>query len=196
MMCHDYLCFTTCLIMPFSKTWLRWKSVHSAAASSQAENESKAALHFDLKVKRKSLYHWRSCAARLETKKKSQGCFKELSLLHYYINQIPIHAFEYISLTDFFFFLARCYFFAFLPAVAQCFLHLRLLRMFWGKWTAALHLRQRDESSPGCLAVQHRALEASQSRILIITQTLFSSQWQHLKLVCERFSGSTQLLGS
>lgn len=104
MMCHDYLCFTTCLIMPFSKTWLRWKSVHSAAASSQAENESKAALHFDLKVKRKSLYHWRSCAARLETKKKSQGCFKELSLLHYYINQIPIHAFEYISLTDFFFF--------------------------------------------------------------------------------------------
>lgn len=49
MMCHDYLCFTTWLIMSFSKTWLRWKSAHSAAASSQRENESKAALHFDLK---------------------------------------------------------------------------------------------------------------------------------------------------
>lgn len=103
MMCHDYLCFTTCLIMSFSKTWLPWKSVHSAAASSQTENDSKAALHFDLKVKRKSLYHWRSCAARLETKKKSQGCFKQLSLLHYHINQILIHAFEYISLTNLFF---------------------------------------------------------------------------------------------
>ncbi|XP_075893516.1 uncharacterized protein sfi1 isoform X2 [Nelusetta ayraudi] len=31
------------------RTWLRWKSAHSAAASSQRENESKAALHFDLK---------------------------------------------------------------------------------------------------------------------------------------------------
>lgn len=51
-MCHDYLCFTTWLIMSFSKMWLRWKSAHSAAASSQTENESKAALHFDLKEDR------------------------------------------------------------------------------------------------------------------------------------------------
>lgn len=59
----NYLCLTACLVVSFSKTWLRWKSAHSTAASVQTENESK------------SLNHWRSCAAPLETKEKSQGCF-------------------------------------------------------------------------------------------------------------------------
>lgn len=62
-MSSNYFCLITCLIVSFSKTWLRWKSAHSTAASAQTENESK------------SLDHWRSCAARLEIKEKSQGCF-------------------------------------------------------------------------------------------------------------------------
>lgn len=176
--------------MSFPKKWFQWESELSTAGSSQRENESKAAAHFDLKVKRKILCHWRSCAAPKETKKKLNGGF---SVLHYLNNQELIHSRDYISLTGFFF--AHCHCFAFLSAMAQCFRHLRLLRMFWSKWTAALHLRQWDENSSGSLTEQHRDADPKPC-ILIRNQTLFSNQWQHSKLVCERFSESTELLNS
>lgn len=154
--------FSTCLIMSFSKTWFQRKSEHSTAASSQRENESKAAAHFDLKVKRKIFYHWRSCAARQGTKKNLNGCF---SFFYSRNNQVLIHSFDYISVTVFFYY---CHFFAFLSALAHCFRHLRLLGMFWRKWAAALHLRQWDENSSECLTVQHRDTGDSQPCILII----------------------------
>lgn len=81
--------------MSFLKTGFWWKSEHSTAAGSQRENESKAAAHFDLKVKRKILRHWRSCAARRETKKELNGCF---SFLYYHINQKLIN---FLYHTDF-----------------------------------------------------------------------------------------------
>lgn len=59
----------------WSKIWLHWKEMHVAACC-QKEKESKAALHFILRLKRKTLHCWESYVARLQTKKKSQGHYK------------------------------------------------------------------------------------------------------------------------
>lgn len=84
---------------PFSKAWRQWKSMHSTACG-QKEKESKAARHFDLKVKRKTLCCWKSYMTRLQTKKKSQGRF--ISLLSFYTVFLHVislihNTFEYIS---------------------------------------------------------------------------------------------------
>uniref|UniRef100_A0A8C2ZKN4 Sfi1 spindle body domain-containing protein n=1 Tax=Cyclopterus lumpus TaxID=8103 RepID=A0A8C2ZKN4_CYCLU len=58
-----------------SRTWLHWKEMHTAACC-QKEKESKAALHFMLRLKKKTLHDWKSYVSSLQTKKKSQGCYK------------------------------------------------------------------------------------------------------------------------
>uniref|UniRef100_A0A3Q3E666 Uncharacterized protein n=1 Tax=Labrus bergylta TaxID=56723 RepID=A0A3Q3E666_9LABR len=52
--------------------WLQWKESHTTALC-QKERESKAALHFMLSLKRKSLYCWKCYISIIQTKKESQG---------------------------------------------------------------------------------------------------------------------------
>lgn len=124
----------------------RWRSEHSTAVGSQNENESKA---------------------QQEKKKKLNGY---LTFLLHHITHVLIHSLDYILLTDCFVRLMLFYFFAFLSALVQSFRHLRLLGMFWRKWTDALHLRQWNENSSKCLTGQHRDTNDSQTRILIINR--------------------------
>lgn len=58
-----------------SKILLHWKEMHTAACC-QKEKESKAALHFILLLKRKTLNRWKCYVSTLQTKKKSQGYYK------------------------------------------------------------------------------------------------------------------------
>ncbi|XP_040060879.2 protein SFI1 homolog isoform X1 [Gasterosteus aculeatus] len=51
---------------------LHWKEMHTAACC-QKEKESKAALHFILLLKRKTLNRWKCYVSTLQTKKKSQA---------------------------------------------------------------------------------------------------------------------------
>lgn len=86
--------FSLVLIVSFSKMG---KSEHPA--SSHRENESKAAAHFNYKLKEKILYHWRSFAARQKTKKKSHGCLFVLALSY----PSNTSSFFWLSVTNFFF---------------------------------------------------------------------------------------------
>lgn len=56
----------------FLKIWLQWKEMHKVALC-QREKESKAEVHFILRLKRQTLHHWKSYVSCLQTKKKSQG---------------------------------------------------------------------------------------------------------------------------
>lgn len=174
----------TCVMMcePFSKAWLQWKSMHSTARK-EKEKESKAARYFDLKVKRKTLCCWKSFMTRLQAKKKSQGHFI-LSLLFYSVlycilaYNITFHnTFEYIS--SLVHILILFYFSYLFLALAQHFLHLQQMRMFWRKWCSALHLKRWQENclpaarSLAAQDTQHRALGDWKHCILIIKPTLF-----------------------
>ncbi|XP_078104755.1 protein SFI1 homolog isoform X1 [Sander vitreus] len=64
-----------------SRTWLHWTEMHTAACC-QKEKESKAALHFILRLKRKALHHWKSYVSCLQTKKKSQAVVQRTCALH------------------------------------------------------------------------------------------------------------------
>ncbi|XP_044028465.1 protein SFI1 homolog isoform X3 [Siniperca chuatsi] len=55
-----------------SRTWLQWKEMHTTACC-QKEKESKAVLHFILRLKRKTLHCWKTYVFCLQTKKKSQA---------------------------------------------------------------------------------------------------------------------------
>lgn len=63
--------------------------------------------------------------------------------------------------------------------LAQRLCHLRLVRMFWNKWSSALHHKQREENrwhAAGHWAVQstqRKALEHWKACILNMKQTLF-----------------------
>ncbi len=69
--------------------------MHSAACC-QKEKESRAALHFILRLKRKTLHRWKNYVSCLRTKKESQGHYKlpvSLSLFsftsHVYLTACP-----------------------------------------------------------------------------------------------------------
>ncbi|XP_056241687.1 protein SFI1 homolog [Seriola aureovittata] len=53
------------------RTWLHWKEMHTASCC-QKKKESKASLHFILKLKRKTLHQWMSYVSCCQTKRKSQ----------------------------------------------------------------------------------------------------------------------------
>ncbi|XP_042362696.1 protein SFI1 homolog [Plectropomus leopardus] len=54
------------------RAWLQWKEMHTAACC-QKEKESRAALHFILTLKRKTLHSWKTYVSCFQTKKKSQA---------------------------------------------------------------------------------------------------------------------------
>ncbi|XP_070815799.1 protein SFI1 homolog [Chaetodon trifascialis] len=64
-----------------SRTWLLWKEMHTAACC-QREKESKAALHFILRLKRSTLHHWKIYMSRLQVKKKSQAVAQRAYHVH------------------------------------------------------------------------------------------------------------------
>ncbi|XP_041806379.1 protein SFI1 homolog isoform X2 [Chelmon rostratus] len=64
-----------------SRTWLQWKEMHTAAFC-QREKESKAALHFILRLKRNTLHHWKTYVSHLQIKKKSQAVAQRAYHLH------------------------------------------------------------------------------------------------------------------
>ncbi|KAM7422682.1 hypothetical protein PAMA_010636 [Pampus argenteus] len=64
-----------------SRAWLQWKEMH-AAACCQREKESKASLHFILRLKRKTLHLWISYVSSRQTKKHSQAVAKRTENLH------------------------------------------------------------------------------------------------------------------
>lgn len=141
------------------------------AACCQKEKESKAALHFILRLKRKTLHCWESYVARLQTKKKSQGHYKLPVTYLFNVNHKLSHTLALVHIL-------KLQFLFFFLALAQRVCRLRLMRMFWSKWSSALHHKRREEDrlqAAGYLAVQstqRRALEHWRACILNIKQTL------------------------
>ncbi|GLD64553.1 protein SFI1 homolog [Lates japonicus] len=54
------------------RAWLRWKEMHTASCC-QKEKESKASLHFILRLKRKTLHQWTSYVSCCHNKRRSQA---------------------------------------------------------------------------------------------------------------------------
>ncbi|XP_040889103.1 protein SFI1 homolog [Toxotes jaculatrix] len=52
--------------------WLQWKEMHTASCC-QKEKESKASLHFIIRLKRKTLHQWMSYVSCCQTKRKAQA---------------------------------------------------------------------------------------------------------------------------
>lgn len=136
------------------------------AACCQKKKESKAALHFILRLKKKTLHRWKSYVLCLQTKKKSQGQNIPIPLMYNNCLFTVLNSITQLSLT--------------LPflsplAVAQLACHFRLMMIGWRKWRGALQRKQGQEDrlqAAGHLAIQstqRRALERWRACILIQT---------------------------
>uniref|UniRef100_A0A3Q3XHZ9 SFI1 centrin binding protein n=1 Tax=Mola mola TaxID=94237 RepID=A0A3Q3XHZ9_MOLML len=158
------------------RTWLQWKETYIAACC-QKEREYKASLHFNHRLKRKTIHCWKRYVDLIQTKRKSQG---HISYVIHAITLVHIQMLTYIFKLQFIFLVL---------ALVRRVCHSQLVRSFWTKWSSALYHKRREEErlqTAGYYAGQspeHRAQQHWKACILNTKHTLFCFlyQLQHQK---------------